>query len=51
MPNLFCFWILANDGRTNLEDAFQTNVLSVHLVTRAFLPLLQKGDLKKVANM
>ncbi|KAI1443903.1 NAD(P)-binding protein [Annulohypoxylon stygium] len=35
----------------NLAESFTINVLSVHWVTRAFLPLLQKGNLKKVANI
>ncbi|KAL4737890.1 NAD(P)-binding protein [Aspergillus similis] len=35
----------------NLEESFAINVLGVHWVTRAFLPLLQKGTLKKVANI
>ncbi|KAI1846351.1 hypothetical protein JX266_007556 [Neoarthrinium moseri] len=35
----------------NLTESFNINVLGVHWVTRAFLPLLQKGNLKKVANI
>ncbi|KAA8567248.1 hypothetical protein EYC84_010286 [Monilinia fructicola] len=35
----------------NLEESFATNVLGVHYVTRAFIPLLQKGTLKKIANI
>ncbi|KAI1135779.1 NAD(P)-binding protein [Hypoxylon sp. FL0543] len=35
----------------NLEESITVNVLGVHWVTRAFLPLLQKGTLKKVANI
>ncbi|GAP88229.1 putative short chain dehydrogenase reductase [Rosellinia necatrix] len=35
----------------NLEESFTTNVMGVHWVTREFLPLLQKGTLKKVANI
>ncbi|OBT60745.1 hypothetical protein VE03_10876 [Pseudogymnoascus sp. 23342-1-I1] len=35
----------------NLEESFAINVLGVHWVTQAFLPLLQKGNLKKVANI
>ncbi|KAI2619923.1 NAD(P)-binding protein [Hypoxylon sp. NC1633] len=35
----------------NLSESFTINVLGVHWVTRAFLPLLQKGTLKKVANI
>ncbi|KAI1839695.1 hypothetical protein JX266_014094 [Neoarthrinium moseri] len=30
---------------------FPINVLGVHWVTQAFLPLLQKGNVKKVANI
>lgn len=37
--------------RDNLGESFNINVLGVHWVTRAFLPLLQKGTVKKVANM
>ncbi|KAK1143606.1 hypothetical protein N8T08_006216 [Aspergillus melleus] len=35
----------------DLESTFTTNVTSTHLVTSAFLPLLQKGNLKKVINI
>ncbi|KAL2152157.1 hypothetical protein VTH82DRAFT_5341 [Thermothelomyces myriococcoides] len=35
----------------NLEESFLINVMGVHWVTREFLPLLQKGCLKKVANI
>ncbi|OJJ96363.1 hypothetical protein ASPACDRAFT_1891234 [Aspergillus aculeatus ATCC 16872] len=35
----------------NLAESFTINVLGVHYVTRAFLPLLQQGSLKKVANI
>ncbi|EFX02869.1 short chain dehydrogenase reductase [Grosmannia clavigera kw1407] len=35
----------------NLEESFGINVLGVHWVTRTFLPLLQKGTLKKVINI
>lgn len=37
--------------RRNLESSFAVNVLGVHHVTQAFFPLLQKGNLKKVANI
>ncbi|KFY89079.1 hypothetical protein V500_05955 [Pseudogymnoascus sp. VKM F-4518 (FW-2643)] len=37
--------------RDNLEESFAINVLGVHWVTQAFLPLLEKGNLKKVANI
>lgn len=37
--------------RDNLEESFTVNVMGVHWVTRAFLPLLYKGNNKKVANM
>ncbi|KAL4739581.1 hypothetical protein BDV11DRAFT_187193 [Aspergillus similis] len=35
----------------NLEQIFSINVLGVHWVTRAFIPLLQKGTQKKVVNI
>ncbi|RJE26295.1 short chain dehydrogenase [Aspergillus sclerotialis] len=35
----------------NLEESFTVNVMGVHWVTRAFLPLLYKGNMKKVANI
>ncbi|KAK9368882.1 hypothetical protein V1509DRAFT_621768 [Lipomyces kononenkoae] len=35
----------------NLTESFTTNVLGVHWVTRTFIPLLQKGTLKKVVNI
>ncbi|CZR59360.1 related to short chain oxidoreductase (CsgA) [Phialocephala subalpina] len=35
----------------NLTESFTTNVLGVHWVTRAFIPLLRKGSLKKVVNI
>ncbi|KAI0868433.1 short chain dehydrogenase reductase [Hypoxylon argillaceum] len=35
----------------NLQDSFTINVMGVHWTTQAFLPLLQKGNLKKVANI
>ncbi|KAI0830941.1 NAD(P)-binding protein [Hypoxylon sp. FL0890] len=35
----------------NFEESITINVLGVHWVTREFLPLLQKGTLKKVANI
>ncbi|KAL2846855.1 hypothetical protein BJY01DRAFT_234439 [Aspergillus pseudoustus] len=35
----------------DLEDTFRVNVTGVHLVTRAFLPLLRNGDRKKVVNI
>lgn len=37
--------------RDNLNDIFQTNVTSVHMVTQAFLPLLRKGNKKSIVNM
>ena len=40
-----------NAPRENLAESFTINVLGVHWVTRAFLPLLQKGTQKKVVNM
>ncbi|PYI25300.1 NAD(P)-binding protein [Aspergillus indologenus CBS 114.80] len=35
----------------NLAESLTVNVLGVHCVTQAFLPLLQRGSLKKVANI
>ena len=35
----------------NLQEAFDVNVEAVHNVTAAFLPLLRKGEMKKVVNM
>ena len=34
-----------------LEETFKSNVMSVHYMTRAFLPLLRLGKEKKVVNM
>ncbi|KAL0263381.1 hypothetical protein SLS55_002361 [Diplodia seriata] len=36
---------------TDLDETFKINVTSVHYVTSAFLPLLKKGNLKKVVNI
>lgn len=36
---------------SNLREAFQVNVEAVHDVTAAFLPLLRKGEQKKVLNV
>ncbi|KKY27605.1 putative short chain oxidoreductase [Diplodia seriata] len=36
---------------TDLGETFRMNVIGVHDVTSAFLPLLRKGTLKKVFNM
>ncbi|OKP10351.1 hypothetical protein PENSUB_4198 [Penicillium subrubescens] len=44
----------AGDGvksMDNLEESLAINVFGVHRVTQAFLPLLQRGSLKKVANI
>lgn len=37
--------------KTDLNEVFNVNVFGVHNVTRAFLPLLKKGSLKKIMNM
>lgn len=37
--------------RNDLEYTLRTNVSSVHSVTQSFLPLLQKGSLRKIINM
>jgi len=34
-----------------LQNSMNVNVMGVHWTTQAFLPLLQKGSLKKVVNM
>ncbi|PVH93919.1 short-chain dehydrogenase-like protein [Periconia macrospinosa] len=36
---------------TDLKHVFEVDVLSVHNVTTAFIPLLEKGKLKKVVNI
>jgi NAD(P)-dependent dehydrogenase (short-subunit alcohol dehydrogenase family) len=42
---------IANTTRDDLNDTFNTNVTGAHRVTRQFLPLLRKGQQKKVVNM
>ena len=37
--------------RTDLTEVLNVNVFGVHNVSRAFLPLLKKGQLKKIGNM
>lgn len=37
--------------RDNLNEIFNLNVTGVHEVTRAFLPLLRRGEKKAVINM
>ncbi|KAJ5087149.1 hypothetical protein N7456_010765 [Penicillium angulare] len=39
------------EGMDNLNEIFQTNVTGVHMVTRALLPLLRKGNKKTVINI
>ncbi|KAG4429425.1 hypothetical protein IFR05_015088 [Cadophora sp. M221] len=39
------------ENMTDLTDVLNTNVFGVHNVTRAFLPLLKKGQLKKIGNI
>ncbi|KAB8233199.1 uncharacterized protein BDW43DRAFT_276679 [Aspergillus alliaceus] len=39
------------ENMENLTDAFKINVNAAHEVTRAFLPLLRKGDRKVIANI
>ena len=51
LPNIYQEIDRLNILRGNLEESFTVNVMGVHWVTREFLPLLQKGTLKKVANM
>lgn len=36
---------------SNLSGILETNVIAVHNLTRAFLPLLEQGREKKIANM
>ncbi|KAB2576424.1 C-factor [Lasiodiplodia theobromae] len=36
---------------SDLDDTFKINVTGVHNVTSAFIPLLEKGNLKKVVNI
>ena len=38
-------------NRDNLNEIFNTNVTSSHMVTQAFLPLLRNGEKKVVVNM
>jgi NAD(P)-dependent dehydrogenase (short-subunit alcohol dehydrogenase family) len=38
-------------NRDNLNEVFNVNVTAPHLVSRAFLPLLRKGEKKTVINM
>ncbi|VUC36367.1 unnamed protein product [Clonostachys rosea] len=45
---------LALGGIEHMDDLmslFNVNVMSAHEVTRAYLPLLRKGNLKKIANI
>ncbi|RAK72681.1 SDR family oxidoreductase [Aspergillus fijiensis CBS 313.89] len=35
----------------DLEESFRVNVAGVHYVTRAFLPLMRDGEIKKVLNI
>ncbi|KAJ5301269.1 hypothetical protein PENANT_c023G02251 [Penicillium antarcticum] len=39
------------EGMDNLNDMFNINVTAAHLVSRAFLPLLRKGNKKTVVNI
>jgi len=39
------------EAMDDLEDVLLTNVTGVHMVTKALLPLLRKGDKKKVVNV
>lgn len=46
------FGLISSTVRSDdLAEIFDVNVVSVHNVTRAFLPLLAKGETKKVFNM
>ncbi|KAJ9359962.1 hypothetical protein DTO027B9_1514 [Paecilomyces variotii] len=45
-------WIQGGvENMEDLNDTFNTNVTGVHRVTRQFLPLLRKGQQKKVLNI
>ncbi|KAH7411239.1 dehydrogenase [Cadophora sp. MPI-SDFR-AT-0126] len=39
------------ENMTDLTEVLNVNVFGVHNVTRAFLPLLRRGQLKKIANI
>ncbi|KAJ5773758.1 hypothetical protein N7457_008654 [Penicillium paradoxum] len=39
------------EGMDNLNETFNVNVTGPHLMSRAFLPLLRKGEKKTVINM
>ncbi|CAN9323804.1 unnamed protein product [Alternaria alternata] len=39
------------ENMTDLTEVLNVNVFGVHNVTRAFLPILKKGQLKKIANI
>ncbi|PYH70970.1 SDR family oxidoreductase [Aspergillus vadensis CBS 113365] len=39
------------ENMDNLDSVFHNNVTSAHMVTSAFLPLLKKGNQKKVVNI
>ncbi|KAJ5384143.1 Short-chain dehydrogenase/reductase SDR [Penicillium concentricum] len=39
------------EGMDNLNETFNVNVTAAHLVSRAFLPLLRKGEKKTVINI
>ncbi|OJI80407.1 hypothetical protein ASPTUDRAFT_178834 [Aspergillus tubingensis CBS 134.48] len=39
------------ENMDNLDSVFHTNVTSAHMVTSAFLPLLKRGNQKKVVNI
>lgn len=42
---------IANMPNDQLNNVFNGNVLSAHRVTAALMPLLRKGQLRKVVNM
>lgn len=43
--------LIPNRSADELNNVLTTNVTAVHLVIQAFLPLLEKGNLKKIVNM
>lgn len=44
-------WNTDSDARNDLNETFDTNVSGTHRVTKAFLPLLRRGQKKLVVNL
>lgn len=51
IPSDTAIQLLTAKTRDNLAEIFNINVMSVQNVTTVFLPLLERSQLKKVANM